>query len=192
LHGFFLAFWILEREQRNTEGIGRFKLRVKLDGTLQGVNSVAVIALFHPGLALNIESTGAFGIEEKGLGSFDERIIGPIVVEIGDGEAYVSLCSILPGERTLVELGCRGKALSATRTFPNLRNASARTRKLARPTATGSPASRAAAAACRRSCNSSIAGAALADRRPVVEQRQRGLSTEKLLGRAVQEKGKDN
>jgi len=67
LHGFFLAFWILERKQRNTEGIGGFKLRVKLDGTLQGVNRLAVIALFHPRFAWILKARALLGSRSRAL-----------------------------------------------------------------------------------------------------------------------------
>src|SRR5580704_18961904 len=105
LRGSFLAFRILERKQRNTKSVGRFEIRLKLDGVLERVDRFAVVALFHPGLALNIESARAVWIEEKSLGSFDQGIIWPIGVETDNGEAYVRLSCILPGERTLVELG---------------------------------------------------------------------------------------
>ena len=71
---------------------------MKFDSALQGVNGLAIVALFHPGFALDIEGAGAFGIEKQGLRGFDERIIREIGIESGDGKSHMGFRSVFPSQ----------------------------------------------------------------------------------------------
>ncbi len=105
LRRFLFAFGIFQGKQRDTERVGGLELRMQLNGTLQGADGLTVIALFHPGFALDIESPGALGIEEQSFGSLRQGIIRAISVETGDSKAHVGFRGVFPSQRASVELG---------------------------------------------------------------------------------------
>src|SRR4030088_3291010 len=77
---------------------------MKFNGMPKGVGCLAIVTLFHPRLSLNVESAGAIGIQQQGLGGFDERIVRAVRIQIANRQSHMCLSGILPRERSTVQL----------------------------------------------------------------------------------------